>query len=79
MIFVVLFRNNKTINQKIDIKTKNKTIYFLEKLMIYLHPFMPFITENIWQKLNVREKSESIVFAKWPEFKESDNKKLSES
>ena len=46
--------------------------------MVSLHPFMPFISEKIWQELNVRTKSESIVFAKWPEFKDYDNKKLSE-
>ena len=68
----------KPINKKIDLFTKNKTIYFFEQLMVSLHPFMPFISEKIWQELNVRTKSESIVFAKWPEFKDYDNKKLSE-
>ena len=68
----------KPINKKIDLFTKNKSIYFFEQLMVSLHPFMPFISEKIWQELNVRTKSESIVFAKWPEFKDYDNKKLSE-
>ena len=62
-------------NQEIDIKTKEQTVHFLEKLMIILHPFMPFVTEEIWQKINIRENTESIVFSKWPNVKKS-NKKL---
>ena len=38
-------------NQIIDIKTKDKTIYFFENLMIILHPFMPFVSEEVWQKI----------------------------
>ena len=56
-------------DQKIDIKTKEQTIYFIEKLMIILHPFMPFITEEVWQKLKVRNENETINFAKWPQCK----------
>ena len=57
----------KPSNKIIDSFTKNKTIYFFEQLMVCLHPFMPFISEQIWQDLKLRSKSESIVFAKWPE------------
>ena len=53
-------------NQIIDIETKSKTIYFFEKLLIVLHPFMPFISEEIWQKIEKRKNNESIVNAEWP-------------
>ena len=43
--------SNKPNNQSIDKETKEKTIYFFERLMIILHPFMPFVTEEIWQKI----------------------------
>ncbi len=60
-----------------DLSKKNKTIsIFLEVLEVslrLLHPFMPFITEEIWQKLfeaSGKEKPcESIMFAEWPDFK----------
>ena len=64
-------------NQEIDIKTKEQTVHFLEKLMIILHPFMPFITEEVWRKIITRENTESIVFASWPDVKKSNKKLLS--
>lgn len=41
----------------------------LEKTLLLLHPFMPFITEEIWQKIPQR-KDESIMIASWPLFEE---------
>ena len=63
-------------NQMVDIETKNKTIYFFENLMIILHPFMPFITEEVWMKIIKRENSESIVYSKWPNEIKPDKKLL---
>ena len=60
----------------IDIETKEKTIYFFERLMIILHPFMPFITEEVWQKIDTRKKNESIVYAEWPKENKKDEKLL---
>ncbi|MBQ1732966.1 MAG: valine--tRNA ligase, partial [Bacteroidales bacterium] len=37
--------------QPIDRKTYDATIGFFEKLVLLLHPFMPFITEEIWQSI----------------------------
>jgi len=65
-------------NQTIDIETKDKTIYFFEKLLIVLHPFMPFISEEIWQKIEKRKNNESIVNAEWPKEKKI-NKNLLQS
>ncbi len=45
----------------IDAETHKRTIGFLDMLVRMLHPFMPFITEEIWQYLGERKKGESIV------------------
>jgi len=55
-----------------DDETKKKTTrsvlaYVLDQTMRMLHPFMPFITEEIWQKLP--HEGDSITVAKWPEAK----------
>ena len=52
--------------QPIDKKTFEATIIFFEKLMKMLHPFMPFITEEIWHKLQERKESDCIIIAEWP-------------
>ncbi len=44
---------------------------FFEQLMKLLHPFMPFITEEIWQRIRDRETEEAIIVADWPELDES--------
>lgn len=47
--------------QPIDAKTYEKTIDLFEQLLQLLHPFMPFITEEIWQNLKERQAGESIM------------------
>ena len=42
------------------------TIHFFEELMKLLHPFMPFITEEIWQNIGSRKDGESICIASYP-------------
>jgi valyl-tRNA synthetase len=51
----------------IDPITYNRTIDFFEALMELLHPFMPFVSEDIWHHLNERSDNESIMVAKMPE------------
>ena len=50
----------------IDTKTHQKTVSFLEQLMKMLHPFMPFITEEIWHSLHKRGTDEDLIVAEWP-------------
>ncbi len=52
--------------QPIDGKTLEQTIGFFEELLLLIHPFMPFISEEIWQLIRPRKKGESIMVASWP-------------
>ncbi len=45
----------------IDSKTYNATLGFFEALLKELHPFMPFITEELWQHIYDRKEGESIM------------------
>ena len=47
--------------QPIDKATYDKTLEFFEILLKMLHPFMPFITEELWQHLYDRKDGESIM------------------
>ena len=47
--------------QPIDRKTYDATLRFFETLLKMLHPFMPFITEELWQALYDRKAGESIM------------------
>ncbi len=50
----------------IDNKTLDSTIDFFDRLMRLIHPFMPFITEEIWQLLLERKGDESIMLVRQP-------------
>lgn len=55
----------------IDKATYEATEVFFEKVLKILHPFMPFISEEIWHLLADRKEDESIMVAKWPRIEES--------
>ena len=46
-------------------------LYVLDQILRLLHPFMPFITEEIWQSLP--HEGESLMIAQWPEYNEALN------
>ncbi len=52
--------------QPIDAETYNATIDFFDRLTRLAHPFMPFITEEIWQELREHTEDESICVADYP-------------
>ncbi|MBQ0118477.1 MAG: valine--tRNA ligase, partial [Bacteroidales bacterium] len=49
--------------QPIDRVTYEATLGFFDQLLRLLHPFMPFITEELWQNLEERKQGESIMYA----------------
>ena len=57
----------------VDTATLNATKGFFDKLLRLLHPFMPFITEELWQHLCERRDGESIMYASTPEATPVDN------
>jgi valyl-tRNA synthetase len=50
----------------IDRTTYEKTVSFFETLLKALHPFMPFITEELWHELQNRGEKDCIIVAQWP-------------
>jgi len=58
--------------QPIDAKTLESIIVILEDNLKILHPFMPFITEEIWQYISERTPEQALIISKWPEAKPVD-------
>ena len=57
----------------IDKVTYDATFGFFDALLRLLHPFMPFITEELWQALEPRKEGESLMVALMPEVAPVDN------
>ena len=56
----------------VDPMTLKAVLSHFDALLRLLHPFMPFITEELWQHLTERRDGESIMYASMPEVKETD-------
>lgn len=52
--------------QPIDRITFDAVIHIFEENLKLLHPFMPFLTEEVWQHIAERTPEEALVIAKWP-------------
>ena len=63
--------------QPIDRKTFDATIALMEDNLKLLHPFMPFLTEEIWHLIKERTPEEALIVSTWPEAKEFDPKIIS--
>lgn len=59
--------------QQIHAGTKEKVILHFQTCLELLHPFMPFITEELWQQLRPREKGSSICISSYPSKKRNFN------
>ena len=59
--------------QPIDAETYKASLEFFDKLLRILHPFMPFITEELWQQIEDRKDGESIMISEMPKFETFDN------
>ncbi|GGE41409.1 valine--tRNA ligase [Psychroflexus planctonicus] len=58
--------------QPIDQQTLKQVLDLLESNLKLLHPFMPFITEEIWHNIAERDPKEALVVSEWPIQKEFD-------
>jgi valyl-tRNA synthetase len=56
--------------QPIDKHTLEATINFFEKLLQIVHPFTPFIAEELWHQLRNRKDEEDIIISAWPKVEE---------
>ncbi len=57
----------------IDKQTYKATIVNFEKLLKVVHPFMPFISEELWHLLDEKRSSDCIILAQWPTAEKPDN------
>ncbi|KAA1246738.1 valine--tRNA ligase [Aquimarina sp. RZ0] len=56
----------------IDAKTYNEVVTILEDNLKIVHPFTPFISEEIWQHIKERTSEEALIISSWPEISEVD-------
>lgn len=56
-------------DEKLSNVTRSMLVYVMAEILKLLHPFMPFITEEMWQTLP--HEGEALIISKYPEFKES--------
>jgi len=54
--------------QPIDAKTYSSVVGFLEDNLKILHPFMPFLSEEIWQDITDRTPEEALIIGEYPKF-----------
>ncbi len=57
-----------TYGDKFDTNKMNVALGIFEQLMKLLHPFMPFISEEIWQYISERRPDEALCVASWPAY-----------
>jgi len=53
--------------EPIDEVTYNQVIEILQDNLKILHPFMPFVSEEIWQSITQRSPEQALIISKWPE------------
>lgn len=64
--------------QPIDRATFEKAIEMLENNLKLLHPFMPFLTEEIWQHITERTPEQALIVSEWPKAKAFDTKLIAD-
>lgn len=67
-----------TFGQPISKKTLNEVILILEDILKIMHPFVPFVSEEIWQLISEREPQDALIISNWPKIKEYDEKIIKE-
>src|SRR5690606_29338733 len=69
----VLEMKKQAYGDPISYETYLNVIALFEDNLRILHPFVPFISEHIWQNMAQRDVSEALIISKWPELKESND------
>ncbi|MEN8928587.1 MAG: valine--tRNA ligase [Flavobacteriales bacterium] len=64
--------------QPIDKTTFEKLVDLFEKVLVVMHPFTPFVSEEIWHLLTKKGENETINYEKWPKITKTDENLLSE-
>ncbi len=64
--------------QPIDLQTYSNVIILFEKNLRILHPFMPFITEELWHFIKNRKEEEALTISAWPTPQVFDEKRISD-
>ncbi len=64
--------------QPVDKATFDKAIEMLENNLKLLHPFMPFLTEEIWQHIADRTPEQALIVSEWPKAKAYDEKLIAD-
>lgn len=64
--------------QPIDKATFDKAIEMLENNLKLLHPFMPFLTEEIWHHIADRTPDQALIVGEWPKSKAFDEKLITD-
>jgi valyl-tRNA synthetase len=64
--------------QPIDAKTLESVNTIFEDILKILHPFMPFLTEEIWHYIKERSPKEALIIAEWPKAKPINEALISE-
>ena len=62
--------------QPIDRQTYDKAIALFENNLRILHPFMPFITEELWHFISKRKSEEALTVSSWPILESFDSKQI---
>jgi valyl-tRNA synthetase len=63
----------------IHARTYESTVRYFENVLKVLHPFMPFITEELWNELKPRQPKECIIVAAWPRMQDFDEQIIREA
>ncbi|WP_194976870.1 valine--tRNA ligase [Aquiflexum lacus] len=63
----------------IDAETYDNTIVFFEEILKVLHPFMPFLTEEIWHQIKERNTNEALIVTEWPKANKFDKIQIEEA
>ncbi|HXH17646.1 MAG TPA: valine--tRNA ligase [Chitinophagales bacterium] len=70
--YLEMIKPQRQETRSLDLGTYEKTIEFFGKLLQLAHPFLPFITEEIWHLLKERSEKDCITVSRYPEGKTPD-------